>query len=291
MANGRLTLCATPIGNLEDISERATRVLAQASVIACEDTRRTRKLLTHLGISAPELVVYNEGNESRRSKDLVGRITSGESIVLVSDAGMPGLSDPGFRLVQACAEAGLDVDVIPGPNAAVTALVLSGLPPGRFVFEGFLPRKPGERRKHIEGLLTEARTIVLYESPHRVEMTLQDLADILGRRKAVLARELTKMHQEVRRGSLDELAAGARTEPVRGEVVIVVQGAVGDARFDVDRAQLARRARELMEAGADRSRALKLVARDAGVPKREVFDALLEEEDAARRTGGDVQRD
>lgn len=276
MSNGRLILCATPIGNLEDLSQRAVRTLSEASVIACEDTRRTRKLLSHLGISAPELVVYNEGNERRRAEQMIERITRGEAVVLVSDAGMPGLSDPGYRLVVGCANRGVEIDVIPGPNAAVSALAISGLPPGRFVFEGFLPRKSSERLRHIESLRSEERTLILYESPHRIEACLGDLSEGLGDRQAVLVRELTKLHQEVRRGTLSELARGAVDDPVRGEVVLVVQGAVGRARPHTDRAELARRASELMDAGAQRSEAMKIVARDAGVRKREVFDALLE---------------
>ena len=276
MSSGRLILCATPIGNLEDLSQRAIRTLSEASVIACEDTRRTRKLLSHLGISAPELVVYNEGNERRRADQMIERITRGEAVVLVSDAGMPGLSDPGYRLVVGCANRGVEIDVIPGPNAAVSALAISGLPPGRFVFEGFLPRKSSERIRHIESLRSEERTLILYESPHRIEACLGDLSEVLGDRQAALVRELTKLHQEVRRGTLSELAQGAVDDPVRGEVVLVVQGAVGRARPHTDRAELARRASELMDAGAQRSEAMKIVARDAGVRKREVFDALLE---------------
>lgn len=276
MSSGRLILCATPIGNLEDLSQRAIRTLAEASVIACEDTRRTRKLLSHLGISAPELVVYNEGNERRRADQMIERITRGEAVVLVSDAGMPGLSDPGYRLVVGCANRGVEIDVIPGPNAAVSALAISGLPPGRFVFEGFLPRKSSERLRHIESLRSEERTLILYESPHRIEACLEDLSEVLGDRQAALVRELTKLHQEVRRGTLSELARGAVDDPVRGEVVLVIQGAVGSARPHMDRAELARRASELMDAGAQRSEAMKIVARDAGVRKREVFDALLE---------------
>lgn len=271
-----MILCATPIGNLEDMSQRAIRTLSEASVVACEDTRRTRKLLTHLGISTPDMVVYNEGNERRRAEQMIGRITRGETVVLVSDAGMPGLSDPGYRLVAGCARLGVEIDVIPGPNAAVSALAISGLPPGRFVFEGFLPRRSSERVRHIESLRSEERTMILYESPHRIEASLVDLAAVLGDRQAALARELTKLHQEVRRGTLTELARGAAEDPVRGEVVLVIQGAVGQARPELEKAELAKRARELMDAGAERSEAMKIVARDAGVRKREVFDALLE---------------
>ena len=276
MSAGRLTLCATPIGNLDDLSARAVKVLGDAGVIACEDTRRTRKLLSHLGIRAPELVVYNDQTERRAASYLVRRVARGQSVVLVSDAGMPGLSDPGFRLVKACAERNLTVEVVPGPNAAISALAVSGLPPGRFVFEGFLPRRAGERRRHIEDLTAEPRTLVFYESPHRVEATLGDLSELLGDRPAALARELTKMHEEVRRGTLRELLEGVRTDPPRGEIVLVVHGAIGDHSPPVAIEELAARARELMATGVPRGDALKQVAHDAGVPKRTVFDALLE---------------
>ena len=282
MRTGLLTLCATPIGNLEDASERSLRTLREAEVIACEDTRRTKKLLSHFGISARELVVLNEANEVRRSEELLARLQRGTSIVLVSDAGMPGLSDPGYRLVRACAEAGVAVSVVPGPNAAVSALVVSGLPPGRFVFEGFLPRKASERARHIAALSEEERTLVFYESPHRIEATLGALAEGLGPRPAALARELTKMFEEVRRGPLPELLESVRAEPVRGEIVLVVQGAVGEHRPVPAANELAAAARDLMEGGVTRKDALSQVAVSAGVPRRAVFDALL----AARADGG-----
>jgi 16S rRNA (cytidine1402-2'-O)-methyltransferase len=194
---------------------------------------------------------------------------------------MPGLSDPGYRLVRACIEAGLPVDVIPGPNAAISALAISGLPPGRFVFEGFLPRKTSERRRHIETLREEQRTLVFYESPHRVTDALADLAAGLGERPSALVRELTKMHQEVLRGTLPELAAAAEERPPRGEIVLVVGGAVRGAREPVDPSELARRARALMDEGVERREAMAQVARKSGVPKREVFDALVEKGSSA----------
>ncbi|MGH2757834.1 MAG: 16S rRNA (cytidine(1402)-2'-O)-methyltransferase [Actinomycetota bacterium] len=274
---GRLLLCGTPIGNLEDISMRALRVLGEADVIACEDTRRTRKLLSHYGISARSLTVYNEANERRKATELVGMMGRGKVVVLVSDAGMPGLSDPGYRLVKAAVEEGIPVEVVPGPSAVVSALAVSGLPPGRFVFEGFLSKKPGDRRRRIEELVAERRTIVIFESPHRIEETLADLATGLGDRPAVLARELTKMHEEVRRGTLSELLASVISDPPRGEIVIVVEGAIHGFAEVVEPEELARRAKELMDSGIARSEALGRVARDLGVRKREVFDALLEE--------------
>lgn len=274
---GKLILCGTPIGNLEDVSLRALRVLGEADLIACEDTRRTRKLLSHHGVAARALTVYNEGNEQRKATELVRKLERGITIVLVSDAGMPGLSDPGYRLVCAAIDAGVDVEVVPGPTAAVSALTVSGLPPGRFVFEGFLSKKQGERRRRIEELAEETRTLVLFESPHRIAETLGDLRAGLGDRPAVLARELTKLHEEVRRGRLSELVASVESDPPRGEIVIVVAGAIHDHRRVASAGELARRAHELMDGGMARSEALGRVARDAGVRKREVFDALLQE--------------
>ena len=274
MKPGRLILCATPIGNLEDITLRVIRVLSEADVVACEDTRRTRKLLTHHAIEARSLVVYNDASERRQARALLERIEGGATVALVTDAGMPGLSDPGYRLVRACIDQGITVEVAPGASAAITALALSGLPPARFAFEGFLPRKAGERRRRIEELANEPRTIVIYESPHRIQASLRDLAELLGDRPAALARELTKMHEEVRRGRLGELAASAAEDPPRGEIVIVVDGARAVHR-EADPQALADAARDLMAGGIERREALGRVAKDAGVPKRAVFDALL----------------
>ena len=275
---GKLVLCGTPIGNLEDASPRSLRLLAEADVVACEDTRRTRKLLGHYGVKARSLVVYNDLNERREAPRLLERIAGGAVVALVSDAGMPGLSDPGYRLVRACAAAGVAVEVVPGPSAAVAALAVSGLPPGRFVFEGFLPRKPGPRRRRVAELAGERRTMVLYESPHRIEAAIADLLDGLGDRAAVLARELTKLHEEVRRGGLAELLQGVRADPPRGEIALVIEGAAGAAAAP-DAAELASRARELMDGGTARPAALSAVAKEAGVPRKKVFDALLEEGD------------
>ena len=275
--NGRLVLCGTPIGNLDDMSPRAVAALRDADVIACEDTRRTRKLLSHFGIAARDLIVLNDQTERRKAPEVVAEIGRGRTVVLVSDAGMPGLSDPGYRLVRACIAEGLAVDVVPGPSAVVAALAVSGLPPGRFVFEGFLPRKQGDRRKRIESLRDDPRTIVLFESPHRIEATLADLLDLLGDRDASLARELTKLYEEVLRGPLSEVAATLKERPPRGEITLVVEGAVHDHKPEPPPQDLAARARALMDAGVERKEAMARVAEDAGVPRRKVFDALLEE--------------
>ena len=275
---GKLVLVGTPIGNLEDASPRSLRTLEEADVVACEDSRRTRKLLTHFGTKVRELVVYNEGNERRKAEELVGRIEKGATVALVSDAGMPGLSDPGYRLVRACVERGLAVEVVPGPTAGVSALAVSGLPPGRFVFEGFLPRKKGERRRRLEELVTEPRTIVIFESPHRIVDSLSDLLDVLGDRPAAVVRELTKMYEEAQRGKLSELLARAESEAPRGEIVVVVGGAVQGSKPTASPGDLAARAQDLMNQGVDRKTALGQVAREAGVSKRDVFDALVEDD-------------
>jgi 16S rRNA (cytidine1402-2'-O)-methyltransferase len=276
--SGRLILCGTPIGNLDDVSTRAVTTLANADVVACEDTRRTRKLLSHHGIKARELIAYHDANERRATHGLVERIAQGSTVVLVSDAGMPGLSDPGYRLVRACVDTGLPVEVVPGPSAAITALAVSGLPTGRFVFEGFLPRKSSDRRRRIDELAAETRTLVLYESPHRIEESLVDLVELLGDRPACLARELTKLHEDVRRGSLSELLEGVRSHGARGEIVLVVGGAIHAHKEAPAAEELAGRARALMESGTPRREALSEVARAAGVRRREVFDALVEVE-------------
>lgn len=269
-------LCGTPIGNLEDVTLRLLRVLSEADVVACEDTRRTRKLLSHHGVVVRDLVTYNEQNEKRQGESLLRRMRLGQQVALVSDAGMPGLSDPGYRLVRSCADAGIDVSVVPGPTAAVSALAVSGLPPARFVFEGFLPRKQGERKKRLEELRTETRTIVVYESPHRIEATVADMFDVWGERPAVLARELTKMHEETRRAPLGELLETVKTDPPRGEIVLVIEGAIHGGREIPEPAELAQRARALMAEGIERKEAMSRVARETGAARRAVFDALIE---------------
>lgn len=274
---GKLILCGTPIGNLEDMSPRAARALEEADIVACEDTRRTRKLLSHFGIRAKSLVVYNEANERRKADELVTAIQSGRDVVLVSDAGMPGLSDPGYRLVKECADRGVTVEAVPGPSAVITAVAISGLAPGRFVFEGFLPKRPGDRKRRIAELAEERRTIVFFESPHRITVSLEDLLEGLGPRPAALARELTKMHEEVRRGTLAEILASVESDPPRGEIVLVISGAIHDHAPEVSAEELAARARGLMDSGVERKEALARVAKDAGVRKRAVFDALVED--------------
>ena len=283
---GRLVLVGTPIGNLGDITHRAVSTLGDAELIACEDTRRARKLLDHYGIRPRELVSYHEGNERRRARELLERIESGTEVVLISDAGMPGLSDPGYRLVEACARRGLEIVVVPGPTAAIGALAISGLPPARFAFEGFLPRKPGDRRRRVAELAAEDRTMIFYESPHRIAESLADLVEGLGDRPGVVARELTKLHESAHRGSLSELKARAEKGEFRGEIVLVVSGAVRGSSEVAGPEALAARAHQLIDEGMDRKAAMSAVAREAGVSKRVVFDALVSAKSSGEEESG-----
>ncbi len=270
---GTLRLVGTPIGNLGDVSERAARALSEAEVIACEDTRRTRKLLTHVEAHGARLISFYEGNERRRIPELLEHLRGGTDVVLVSDAGMPGLSDPGYRLVAACVRAGIEVDVVPGPSAAISALVLSGLPTARFSFEGFLARKPGERRARLAELASDPRTLILFESPRRVAALLAEALEALGDRRAAVARELTKMHQEVLRGRLSELEALLSEGEVRGEIVVVVEGARPSEIRDLD--ELGDRVEALTAEGLPRREAAARVAQESGASKRELYEASL----------------
>jgi 16S rRNA (cytidine1402-2'-O)-methyltransferase len=270
---GTLWLVGTPIGNLGDLSARARRVLAEADVIACEDTRRTRALLSYLGIGAPRLVSLFVGNEDRRVPQLLHEVKEGRDVAVVTDAGMPGLSDPGYRLVAAAADQGLPVDVVPGPSAAVSALVISGLPTDRFVFEGFLPRRPGPRRARLRALTQDPRTVVLYESPRRLGGLLRDAREVLGDRRAAVVRELTKVHQEVARGTLADLARRYGEGGVRGEVVVVIQGSPEGAGPDLE--ELAARVEALARGGMSRRDAAARLAEEAGVSRRALYEASL----------------
>ena len=269
---GTLWLVGTPIGNLGDVSERAARTIEAADVIACEDPRRTRKLLSHLGVPARRLVSFNEGNERRQVPFLLEHLRAGRDVAVVSDAGMPGLSDPGYRLVVACVAEDIPVDVVPGPSAAVAALVVSGLPTARFAFEGFLPRKEGERRARLASLAKDPRTLVLFESPRRLRGLLDDALAALGDRRAAVVRELTKVHQEVVRDRLSHLPARLADE-VLGEVVVVIEGAAG--RQETDLEALGERVEALTAEGLSRKDAAARVAEEAGVSKRALYEASL----------------
>ncbi len=273
-------LVATPIGNLEDVTLRALRVLSEVSAIACEDTRQTRKLLDRHGIARP-LVSYHEHNERERSRELVERMESGESIALVSDAGMPLVSDPGHTLVHSCIERGIPVTPIPGPSAFVAALAASGLPAGEFLFVGFLPARTGERARKLRELAPERRTLIFYEAPHRLATTLRDALAILGDRRAVVARELTKIHEEFRRAKLSELAEFYRRSEPRGEITLLVgapETAASAPESGRQAGSLGERVAELERQGYDRKSALKQAAREFGIPKREAYRLLLAEQ-------------
>jgi 16S rRNA (cytidine1402-2'-O)-methyltransferase len=271
-----LYLVATPIGNLEDITLRALRILREVDQIACEDTRHTQKLLSHYNIQKP-LVSYHEHNELTRAPELVVAMEAGAQIALVSDAGVPLVSDPGYRLVTLSLRHHLPVIPIPGPSALLAALSASGLPNEEFLFAGFLPARSGERRRALERLRIEDRTIILYEAPHRIEEMLIDAHEILGDRPACLAREVTKIHEEFRRGSLAELAASVAEKPARGEITLLIGPTPAEeksAQRDTSQS-LADRVEELMrQAKLDRKEALKLAAKERGITKRSAYQEL-----------------
>jgi 16S rRNA (cytidine1402-2'-O)-methyltransferase len=270
--SGVLVLAATPIGQAADAPPRLVSELAEADVIAAEDTRRLARLAGELGVEVKGRVTsYFEGNEAARTPGLVERMLGGDRVVLVTDAGMPSVSDPGYRLVTAAVEAGVRVTAVPGPSAVLTALAVSGLPVDRFCFEGFLPRKAGERARRLGALATEERTLVFFEAPHRTSTALTAMAEAFGEdRPAAVCRELTKTHEEVRRGSLAELTDWA-AEGVRGEVTIVVAGADPGVGVPTDDESLRAAVAEREATGMTRKDAIVEVARAAGVPKRYVY--------------------
>lgn len=270
--SGRLYLVATPIGNLEDITYRAVRILREVRLIACEDTRQTRKLLDHYSIETP-LVSYHEHNEAERAAELADQLEGGASIAVVSDAGMPLVADPGYRLVRAAIERGIVVEPIPGPSACLTALAASGLPTDEFRFGGFLPPKGGKRQKCLESLRGEACTLVFYEAPHRILETLEDIERVLPGRPVVVARELTKVHEEFLRGSAREIhALLAARDSIRGEITVLVGKAESAAP---DERPVEEAVEELERVGIPRMDAIKQVARARGLGKAEVYDALV----------------
>ncbi|MFI9451630.1 16S rRNA (cytidine(1402)-2'-O)-methyltransferase [Amycolatopsis sp. NPDC052450] len=273
MTEGRLVLAATPLGDVRDASPRLSEALATADVIAAEDTRRLRSLTAALDVSPVGRVVsFYEDVETARLPKLLESLKSGETVVLVTDAGMPSVSDPGFRLVAACVEADVPVTCLPGPSAVTTALALSGLPCDRFCFEGFAPRKPGERAKWLGSLKDEPRTAVFFESPHRLASTLADAAEVLGPdRRAAVCRELTKTYEEVKRGNLPELAAWA-ADGVKGEITVVLSGAPPRS---VSVEDLVSEVSSRVAAGERLKSAAAEVAEATGVSKKELYDAVL----------------
>lgn len=272
---GILILGGTPIGNLSDASDRLRQALATADVIAVEDTRKLRTLASGLGVhTTGQIIVNHDHNEAERSAQLVQAVSDGNTVLLLSDAGMPTISDPGYVAACAVADADLSVTVIPGPSAALTALALSGLPTGRFTFEGFLARKGSERTRRLNSLAAEERTMIFYESPHRVDATLTDFARVFGgERRAVVCRELTKLHEETLRGTLNELADWAHATQVRGEIVIVVAGAEPP---ETPQAQdVVSLVLERVDAGERLKNACAAVAAETGASKRELYEAAL----------------
>lgn len=275
LRRGALYLVATPIGNLADMSERALKVLTEADVIAAEDTRNSLRLLTHFGISRP-LVSYYEHNRRERGAELVARMQAGETCALITDAGTPGISDPGEDIVRLCAEAGIDVIPVPGACAAICALTASGLPTARFCFEGFLPVEKAARRQRLEALRREERTVILHEAPHKLRTTLADLCrELGGERRISLCRELTKLNEQVLRLTLSGAAEYyAQTEP-RGEYVLVLEGAMpADENFWQDMT-VEQHFEYYINSGLDRKEAIKAVAHDRGVSKNDIYQRFI----------------
>ncbi|MFL6286272.1 MAG: 16S rRNA (cytidine(1402)-2'-O)-methyltransferase [Pyrinomonadaceae bacterium] len=284
---GTLYLVATPIGNLEDVTRRALRVLAEADVVACEDTRHTRRLLEHFGIRA-RTVSYHEHNERERGEELARMIEEGASVALVSDAGTPGINDPGYRVVRACVERDLRVVPVPGPSAFVAALIASGLPTDEFYFGGFLPARAHARRQRLSTVRGLRATLVFYETPHRIAQALADAREVLGEREAVVARELTKLHEEIARGRLSELAARFTDEAsARGEMVLVIDREViegeGGAASSPSSSSVAERVAALEAEGLDPRAALKRAARELGLTRDEAYRRLTSERERAKR--------
>ena len=273
---GTLYIVATPIGNLEDMTPRAAATFGSVDFIAAEDTRVTLKLLNHLGLKKP-LVSYYEHNLKERGRYILDRIQAGENCALCSDAGMPAISDPGEDLVRLCAEAGVTVSAIPGPCAAITALSMSGLPTGRFTFEGFLSTTKKNRAQHLDSLRAEQRTMIFYEAPHKLCATLRDLAAAFGgERRISLCRELTKLHEEVLRLTLDGAVAYYETQPPRGEYVLIVEGAPKQQESGpVSEEEALMRVQALLAEGLSRKDAVRQVAAETGLAKNQLYDAAL----------------
>ena len=272
---GTLVLVPTPIGNLGDISPRAADALAAADFIAAEDTRVSIKLLNHLEIKKP-LVSYHEHNKQDSGRQILDRLLSGQSCALVTDAGTPAISDPGEDLVRLCAQNGVPVSAIPGPCAAITALAVSGLPIGRFTFEGFLSVNKKSRREHLNSLLSEPRTMIFYEAPHKVRATLQDLLDTFGpTRHITLCRELTKLHEEILRMTLQEAVSFYTENDPRGEYVLVVEGAVSTVSDTPTLEDCLDRIQQLRASGASLKDAAKQVSRESGIPRNTLYEAAL----------------
>lgn len=270
---GTLYVVATPIGNLEDMSYRAVRVLKEADLIACEDTRHTAKLLQHYGIDKPT-VSYHEHNEAERAEELIAKLEQGLSIAQVSDAGTPGVSDPGYRVIKLAIERGVQVVPVPGPSALLAALAAGGLPTDSFEFHGFLPAKSGQRRSLLESLRGSQNTIVVYEAPHRIAETMKDIVELLGaERPVVLARELTKVHEEFLRGTAKEVFARVQEHEPKGEITLLI--GKSESQSQSSKKDLASRLEEIIrEQKIDEKAALKIVAKECGLSKSEAYREL-----------------
>lgn len=274
---GKLYLVGTPIGNLGDLSPRALEALGEADFIAAEDTRVTLKLLTHFGLKKP-LVSYYEHNKAEAGPKIVERLASGETCALVTDAGMPAISDPGEDLVRLCHEAGIPALAVPGPSAAVTALALSGLPTGRFTFEGFLSVNKSARFAHLDSLRGERRTMVFYEAPHKLRQTLRDMLEVLGDRELALCRELTKLHEETVRTTLSEALRRYETDEPRGEYVLVLAGALGEPEATATLEEAVALALRFREEGMSLKDAAKRASQRTGISRNAIYDGALKRE-------------
>lgn len=275
MEYGKLYICATPIGNLEDITLRTLRILKEVHMIACEDTRHSLKLLNHYEIKKP-LISYHEHNVMERGPQLIDYMKEGKDIALISDAGMPGISDPGEDLIRLAIQEHMQVVVLPGPTASITALVSSGLPTDKFVFEGFLPSKKKDRISMLENLKSERRTMIIYESPHRIKESLKDMEDILGDRKTAIGRELTKHYEEIFRGHISDALERFSSGTVKGEFVIIIQGNSEEEKIEIN---IEEELRRLIEKGLSKKEAIKEIVSEHKLPKNLVYAESLKLED------------
>ncbi|MGM0471055.1 MAG: 16S rRNA (cytidine(1402)-2'-O)-methyltransferase [Bacillota bacterium] len=278
MSEAKLYICGTPIGNLEDISLRALRILQEVDYIAAEDTRRTQNLLNHYDIDT-SLISYHEHNEEERSKEIIDRLQSGEQIALVSDAGMPGISDPGYKLTSLADQEGIRVVPIPGPTAMTAALVASGLPTDKFIFEGFLPRKDKQRQERLKKLSAETRTIVFYESPYRLKESLEHILEVLGDREIAVWREITKKFEEKVSGTVSEVLEHFRNNQPQGEFTIILDGMDSEELNYKEEVwkdlSILEHVKLLMDKGVSKKRAIKLVAKERNLPKRDVYKEAI----------------
>jgi len=277
---GILYICGTPIGNLEDITLRALKILKKVKLIAAEDTRHTKKLLNHYQINT-KITSYYEYNKFRKAPHLVEILKNGKDIALVSDAGMPGISDPGYVLINLALKNNIKIIPIPGISALITALVVSGLPTDKFVFEGFLPRKIKERKRYFKSIENEERTVIFYETPHRLKRALKDMLDVWGERKIVIARELTKMHEEIIRGKLSQVLTEISTKEIKGEITLVVQGGIKKKGIDTidflkDECIMEEYLKKLKNQGYSNKDIIKIAQEKLNVPKNLIYKKLLE---------------